>query len=77
MTNPTEYLERKVKALEAENEMLHEAAVQATKYNLQAEKENLAYRQQLQILGLEVDKMRRHLQLDREIRAMKERLAWN
>jgi predicted RNase H-like nuclease (RuvC/YqgF family) len=68
--NETEYLERQVKALKAENELLHDSAVKATK-------DNLKLRQRLELLGHQADRLRRLHQIDREIRAMKERLAWN
>lgn len=68
--NETEYLERQVKSLKAENELLHDAAVKATK-------DNMKLRQRLELLGHSVERLRRLNQIDREIRAMKERLAWS
>jgi hypothetical protein len=68
--NETEYLERQVKALKAENELLHDAAVKATK-------DNLKLRQRLEMLGHQADRLRRLNHIDREIKAMREKLLWN
>lgn len=70
MTNETEYLERQLKALKAENELLHDAAVQATK-------DNLKLRQRIEMLDHAADRLRRLHQIDREIKAMREKLLWN